>query len=228
MCGGGVPWLSLQITASRCFFSHSHRLCSCGGVVVTSADRKIVCSNTLDDRLRITYQGNLPSVRSSSLFLCCHVLFLLCASTRWMATCDVTYQGYLPSVRDGGMRSGGGGWVCHRPGQLAVCACRVRLPVQMCDVRGCRWGGEACASPASGPCQRCTCVAASDTSMLIPLLRRCGRSSLAPRHELAEGEAWALAHPAAAGRRQLAPLGTVAVGSPEHIVAGSSRHLSAA
>ena len=38
--------------------------CSCGGVVVTSADGKIVCSNTLDDRLRITYSSNLPTVRS--------------------------------------------------------------------------------------------------------------------------------------------------------------------
>lgn len=36
----------------------------CGGVVVTSADGKIVCSNTLDDRLRITYAGNLPSIRA--------------------------------------------------------------------------------------------------------------------------------------------------------------------
>lgn len=32
--------------------------------MVTSADGKIVCSNTLDDRLRIAYQGNLPQVRS--------------------------------------------------------------------------------------------------------------------------------------------------------------------
>lgn len=38
--------------------------CSCGGVVVTSADGKIVCSNTLDDRLRITYQALLPEVRA--------------------------------------------------------------------------------------------------------------------------------------------------------------------
>lgn len=38
--------------------------CSCGGVVVTSADGKIVCSNTLDDRLRITYGSNLPHVRA--------------------------------------------------------------------------------------------------------------------------------------------------------------------
>lgn len=37
---------------------------SCGGVVVTSADGKIVCSNTLDDRLRITYASNLPDVRA--------------------------------------------------------------------------------------------------------------------------------------------------------------------
>ncbi|KAI3425324.1 hypothetical protein D9Q98_009088 [Chlorella vulgaris] len=36
----------------------------CGGVVVTSADSKIVCSNTLDDRLRITYQSNLPHLRA--------------------------------------------------------------------------------------------------------------------------------------------------------------------
>lgn len=38
--------------------------CSCGGVVVTSADGKIVCSNTLDDRLRITYSQNLPQIRT--------------------------------------------------------------------------------------------------------------------------------------------------------------------
>lgn len=34
-----------------------------GGIAVVSDDGKIVCSNTLDDRLRISYQGNLPSVR---------------------------------------------------------------------------------------------------------------------------------------------------------------------
>ena len=38
--------------------------CSCGGLVVTSADGAIVCSNTLDDRLRITYSSNLPAVRA--------------------------------------------------------------------------------------------------------------------------------------------------------------------
>jgi V-type H+-transporting ATPase subunit E len=36
---------------------------SAGGVVVTSGDGKIVCSNTLDDRLRITYGQNLPAIR---------------------------------------------------------------------------------------------------------------------------------------------------------------------
>jgi V-type H+-transporting ATPase subunit E len=34
-----------------------------GGLVVTSADGRIVCSNTLDDRLAIAYGGNLPSIR---------------------------------------------------------------------------------------------------------------------------------------------------------------------
>lgn len=31
--------------------------------MVTSADGRIVCSNTLDDRLKIAYGANLPSVR---------------------------------------------------------------------------------------------------------------------------------------------------------------------
>lgn len=35
----------------------------CGGVVVTSFDGKIVCSNTLDDRLHISYTQNLPVIR---------------------------------------------------------------------------------------------------------------------------------------------------------------------
>eukprot|EP00887_Chlorella_sp_A99_P000137 scaffold16.g137.t1 len=34
-----------------------------GGVVLTSADGRIVCSNTLDDRLRITYAQNLHIIR---------------------------------------------------------------------------------------------------------------------------------------------------------------------
>ena len=39
-------------------------MCSTGGVVVTSANGKIVCSNTLDDRLRITYAQLLSVIRS--------------------------------------------------------------------------------------------------------------------------------------------------------------------
>lgn len=35
----------------------------CGGVVVSSADGRITCSNTLDDRLKIAYQANLPDIR---------------------------------------------------------------------------------------------------------------------------------------------------------------------
>eukprot|EP00891_Asterochloris_glomerata_P003628 jgi/Astpho2/3628/Aster-06918 len=35
----------------------------CGGIVVTSGDGRIVCSNTLDERLKISYQQNLPVVR---------------------------------------------------------------------------------------------------------------------------------------------------------------------
>lgn len=34
-----------------------------GGVVVTSADGRIVCANTLDERLKITYSQNLPALR---------------------------------------------------------------------------------------------------------------------------------------------------------------------
>lgn len=37
----------------------------CGGVVVTSLDRRIVCSNTLDDRLHVSYQGLLPALRAA-------------------------------------------------------------------------------------------------------------------------------------------------------------------
>ncbi|KAK9845474.1 hypothetical protein WJX81_007411 [Elliptochloris bilobata] len=37
---------------------------SSGGVVATSASGKIVCSNTLDDRLRIAYSQNLSAVRA--------------------------------------------------------------------------------------------------------------------------------------------------------------------
>lgn len=34
-----------------------------GGLVVTSADGRIVCSNTLNDRLNIAYSTNLPALR---------------------------------------------------------------------------------------------------------------------------------------------------------------------
>ncbi len=33
--------------------------------MLTSADGRITCSNTLDDRLKIAYQGNLPLVRTT-------------------------------------------------------------------------------------------------------------------------------------------------------------------
>jgi vacuolar-type H+-ATPase subunit E/Vma4 len=36
---------------------------SCGGVVLTSADGRILCSNTLDHRVHIAYQANLPEIR---------------------------------------------------------------------------------------------------------------------------------------------------------------------
>lgn len=35
----------------------------CGGVVLTSTDARIVLSNTLDDRLQIAFQENLPYIR---------------------------------------------------------------------------------------------------------------------------------------------------------------------
>ena len=38
-------------------------MCSAGGVAVTSADGRIVCSNTLDDRLRIVHSTHLPVIR---------------------------------------------------------------------------------------------------------------------------------------------------------------------
>jgi V-type H+-transporting ATPase subunit E len=38
-------------------------LCSSGGVVVTSADGRIVVSNTLDHRVHIAYEANLPDIR---------------------------------------------------------------------------------------------------------------------------------------------------------------------
>lgn len=40
-------------------------ICSTGGVVVTSANGLIVCSNTLDERLRIAYNQTLPDIRTA-------------------------------------------------------------------------------------------------------------------------------------------------------------------
>ena len=37
---------------------------SCGGVAVTSMDGRIVCANTLDERIRIAYNANLPDIRT--------------------------------------------------------------------------------------------------------------------------------------------------------------------
>ncbi len=37
---------------------------STGGVVVQSSDGRITVSNTLDDRLKIAYQDNLPVIRA--------------------------------------------------------------------------------------------------------------------------------------------------------------------
>lgn len=35
-----------------------------GGISLISSDGRIVCSNTLDDRLNIAYHANLPEIRS--------------------------------------------------------------------------------------------------------------------------------------------------------------------
>lgn len=36
-----------------------------GGISVASANGKIVCSNTLDDRLKIAFAANLPEFRAA-------------------------------------------------------------------------------------------------------------------------------------------------------------------
>jgi V-type H+-transporting ATPase subunit E len=33
--------------------------------MLTSADGRIACSNTLDDRLKIAYQANMPQIRTT-------------------------------------------------------------------------------------------------------------------------------------------------------------------
>lgn len=37
----------------------------CGGILLTSADGRIAVGNTLDDRLKISYQANLPTIRTT-------------------------------------------------------------------------------------------------------------------------------------------------------------------
>ncbi|KAF5825910.1 hypothetical protein DUNSADRAFT_5993, partial [Dunaliella salina] len=37
---------------------------SCGGIVMMSTDGRIVVKNTLEDRLKITYEANLPVIRA--------------------------------------------------------------------------------------------------------------------------------------------------------------------
>ena len=38
--------------------------CSNGGVSLVSADGRIVCGNTIDHRLKISYHANLPEIRT--------------------------------------------------------------------------------------------------------------------------------------------------------------------
>ena len=40
-------------------------MCSTGGVVASSGNGNIVCSNTLDERLRIAYVQTLPDIRTA-------------------------------------------------------------------------------------------------------------------------------------------------------------------
>ena len=42
-----------------------HCTCSTGGVVASSGNGNIVCSNTLDERLRIAYTQTLPDIRTA-------------------------------------------------------------------------------------------------------------------------------------------------------------------
>ena len=45
--------------------SGNDELASCnGGIALVSSDGRITCSNTLDDRLKICYQANLPEIRT--------------------------------------------------------------------------------------------------------------------------------------------------------------------
>lgn len=57
-CATSVQLLQRRLTHS------THNMRSSGGVILTSADGRIVCANTLDDRIAISYQGNLPEIRA--------------------------------------------------------------------------------------------------------------------------------------------------------------------
>jgi hypothetical protein len=46
------------------FLTHSRPLRSNGGISLISGDGRIVCNNTLDDRLKISYNANLPTIRT--------------------------------------------------------------------------------------------------------------------------------------------------------------------
>lgn len=69
-CGKDVPVLNLDTAnplpppPKGIGEQMEYSYCS-GGVVITSADRSIECSNTLDDRLRIAYMSNLPAIRKT-------------------------------------------------------------------------------------------------------------------------------------------------------------------
>ncbi len=59
------PARLLSSNLLRCAVTVSlHRHPSCGGLVLISGDGRIMCNNTLDDRLKIAYQANLPTVRA--------------------------------------------------------------------------------------------------------------------------------------------------------------------
>lgn len=68
--GGNPPALTLDVSnplpppPTGAGDQMEHTYCS-GGVVITSSDGSIECSNTLDDRLRIAYMANLPAIRKS-------------------------------------------------------------------------------------------------------------------------------------------------------------------
>ena len=56
---------STVIPKQACSLNADVCACSAGGVVVASGDGKIVCSNTIDERLKIAYAQNLPMIRGT-------------------------------------------------------------------------------------------------------------------------------------------------------------------